>query len=210
MTKKNETKTKDESFDWDELDEDKEQKDTVENPQPAPEEEKPTEKSTTDIIVEMRALRDKHQKHFGQNVDVVLMYMGGISGIRPYIVRSMSLKDQREMDDEIFTECQQKLEEMRVKAKEEGLSEEAAQLSPQDQDELGDLVMIRKFTIYPEDMAEQYEEGTCRPGDAAECMKTIMALSGFFPPAYDEGGENLPVQNFMDQAFGPGTQVDNG
>lgn len=211
MAKKKQTPNPDEEYDWNESEghqEDDPQEstepETKEEHQKEPDPSQPADENAL-LMKKVRGIRDRVQEEMGDVVDVVILYMSGIKRIRPYIVRSMTLEDHEKFENDVATVIRAELEERRNQAEDENRDPDQIQLTQQEYDRINDDCMVKEFCLYPPDIGELIDKKQIRPGDMAELIKAILAMSGFFPPAYDEAPTDGAI---IEQTLRPSTQVE--
>src|SRR6185436_17065632 len=143
---------------------------------------------------EIRQLLRKYAEEYPKHIDIVAIWMAG-SVPRPYIVRSMDLKDSEAMDLEVMDQCKELLERLQEQAaKDKSIDPRSVFITNQDQEKIMNRVLVAKFTLYAENIAQLIEEGTIKPGDYAELYKTIASLSGYFPAQYETEEEPMEIE----------------
>lgn len=164
-----------------------EKEDTTSQSQSEESEQKPNQDTE---LTKARALKAKIEEEYPDH-DIVLLKMRRLKGIKPYIVRSMDLKDSEDLEKETVAECKAYLEQLKDKQMKEKASPDSVFLTQRDQDNIQDRLMVIKCTLYPSNIKDLIDEKKIKPGEYAELVRVIIATSGFFPASVDEGDEQI-------------------
>ena len=168
----------------------------------------PAKDGVDTIKTKMRELRAKFEAQYGEDVDIEIMYMQGIKKVRPYIVRSLNMADVNDIDLELKERCEMLNEQ--IKAEQMDLSKSDAEksmiqnqtfITDDDVIHIQQQLFIMKAVLYPENIVEIVETNKLRIGDFKELLVTIYALSGYFPPSYDEENEDISPKKFVEDTY---------
>jgi hypothetical protein len=166
------------------------QEEKEDNTPEAPREEESPKPGVDTELSKVRALKAKLEEEYPEH-DIVLLKMRRLKGIKPYLVRSMDLKDSEDLEKETVAECKAYLEQLKDRQMKEKASPDSVFLTQRDQDNIQDRLMVVKCTLYPENIKDLIDEKKIKPGEYAELVRVIIATSGFFPASVDDGDEQI-------------------
>lgn len=143
---------------------------------------------------EVREAKKKIREDLPEHLDITVIWMQGIKEPRPYIIRSMDLKDSEDLEKEVDERCEMFIDGLKSEAQKKGMDPSKIFLTVGDRDRIMTHTMVKKFTVYPPNISDIIDQQKIKPGDFAELYKGISALSGYFPPQFESEEDEIQLQ----------------
>lgn len=144
---------------------------------------------------EVKEAKKKIREDLADHLDLTVIWMQGIKEPRPYIIRSMDLKDSEDLEKEVDERCEMFIDGLKSEAQKKGMDPAKIFLTVGDRDRIMTHTMVKKFTMYPPNIADIIDRQKIKPGDFAELYKGISALSGYFPPQFESEEDEIQLQD---------------